>query len=120
MNIELIKSTKVDGKQRQAGWQGDVNKIDARFLISIGKAKSLETTALSLTVSMSPELQNILDEKEREFEEEAEAIIEANAQLIVDRDNLKSRFEMAILDINSMSIKDLKEKYKIDEEGNND
>jgi len=116
MNIELLKPTKVDGKQRKAGWQGDVNKSDARFLISIGKAKSLETTALSLQVSMTPELQKILDEKEQEFKKEAEAIIEANEQLIVERDELKNRLEMAILDISSMPLKDLKEKYKIEEQ----
>ena len=55
MKIKLLKPTMVDGKQRQAGWSGDIGISDAKTLIGMGKAISMEekTTSVNLKVDVS-------------------------------------------------------------------
>lgn len=103
VKIKLTKSSIVNGASRPAGWEGEVSSRVAKTLILMGKAKSLETETMELkmSVELTPELQKKIDEIEREYEQKLLAHEQAKAE--------------CLLDIATLSLKELREKYKVEE-----
>jgi len=102
MRIKILKPTVVNGKNRKIDEEITIHNRIANELIRMKKAKSLETknVALEMEISLTPELQKIFDETEEEIAE----IAKVNANLIVERDELKK-------DIQNLTLKELRIKY---------
>lgn len=112
MKIKLTKSTIVDGKQKKAGWSGEVSFSEASSLISMGKAVSeeLETTAVNLKLDI---------ENTEAFKE----LTDAHASLTIAKKEAEDELDEAnnyILqlnnDIHTLTLKELRAKYPLEEQ----
>ena len=135
MKIEILKPTIVNGESVAVGDELEVSDKEGKVLCASKKAKNLdEMVELELTVDVKN------TEAFEELKYKLEEVLEANATLIVERDDLKNQLETAkvnlaehkgevvrlnmyvdnrdgtlnniVEDIKVMPLKDLRDKYK--------
>ena len=111
MNIQILKSTIVNGKSVEAGEELEVSDKEGRALCASKKAINLDET-VELEVTVDVKNTEAFEELKNKFEE----VVEANATLITERDDLSIRLDEITKDVHTLTLKDLKEKYPKQEE----
>jgi len=105
MKIKILKPTIAVGKNRKVNEELEVSDKEGKALVAMRKAENLDKTVnMELTVELTPEF----EAKLKEVSQQAEEVSNENSELKEELSAIKQ-------DIMTLTLKELREKYKVEE-----